>query len=254
MSVHPRSADQRSMWCASQYEAGRSQPCQRHPPSRIASASRCRAVNSRDGARVVFEMPDPGTTAALVSECLGRDDHPHAGLACAEHGLGVGEGSRAEHVEEQVVRELVVGARIGRQLLRPLPLVGIDEPGATAAGPQRGIQHRGDPRATEVVERDRPAPDAVAVGPGAERAAREPGVEAAFGALGIEVVAHGARRARQFFHGARERLVDELNGGEGPRVAGRGIRLCVVDGRWFAETAEDRVAPSRRRGRGRWPR
>lgn len=45
-SVRPP-RDHSMMWWASHHEGGRSQPGKRHPPSRAASAMRCRGENSR---------------------------------------------------------------------------------------------------------------------------------------------------------------------------------------------------------------
>ena len=75
-----------------------------------------------------------GAFAARHSvDCRLCDDDAHAGLTRPEDRPGIGERSRAQHVEEEIVGELVVGAGIGRELIGARLLVGIDEARPSAA-------------------------------------------------------------------------------------------------------------------------
>ena len=77
-----------------------------------------------------------------VGDLVLHDLHQsHPGLPGPEDTLGIGERSGAQHVEEQVVCELVVGALVVGQPYRSLALGGVDEPGAATARAQRAVEH-----------------------------------------------------------------------------------------------------------------
>ena len=223
MSVRPACLTNSSMWCASQYEAGRSQPRMRHPPSRIASATRCfggrgelrgrgragcrrrrrlrcvfrrRSMGgeqpTRHGRVGVFEESDGRAAPERVRVRGGGRDDADAGLAGSEDGLGVGESAGPEHVEDEVVCQLFIRARIVHQLVGTRLLGRIDEPGSSATGTQGGRDDGVDPGASLIIESEAAAPGAVPVEPGAECAALEPLLESPLGTGRVEQIPDGA--------------------------------------------------------------
>ncbi|WP_309067056.1 hypothetical protein [Microbacterium sp.] len=99
----------------------------RHTPG-VADALRGRC----DGPRVAVVLSVCG---GRLAGARGHHLHDaHAGLPRAEHGFRVGEGSGAQHIHEQVVAELVVGAVVGDEVGGAFAFVGGDEAGSAAAG------------------------------------------------------------------------------------------------------------------------
>src|SRR5690606_22290194 len=84
----------------------------------------------------------------------GRDD-PDARLAGAEDRWGLGERAGAEHVEEEIVGELVVRAGIRDELVCAGLLRRVDEPRPAAAGAKCGGDDRIDPGVAFVIELER---------------------------------------------------------------------------------------------------
>jgi hypothetical protein len=96
------------------------------------------AIDDRTGESraAVFGAPrrQHATERVSTADRVGGHDHPHARLSCAEHVGCRGERTRLEHVDEEVVRELVVRSRVLLERGSGLPLGGVDE----ARAPRRG--------------------------------------------------------------------------------------------------------------------
>jgi hypothetical protein len=207
---------------------------------------------ARQDSTVLLSMTDREEAAQRVSRTDGvfDDDHPHPRLTHAEYVWRLSESAGAEDIDEQVVRELLVGSRICDQLLGLSTLLVGDEAGPSASGAQGGVEHRLHPQPHLVVERDVPAALPVGVDPHPIRATLKPLREPLFGPDRIEKVADDPRPLRQLFGSQRARLVDEVERGEGPRLA-HGSRRMVgkmfsVVAAWFAETSSNGVELSGR--------
>ena len=195
----------------------------------------------RDGGLVVFGQPYRGPAVRLRrARCL-RDEHPYACLLRPEDRRRVGERSGAHHVEEQVVGELIVRARIGHEILGAGLLGRVDEPWATAPRPEGAVEDGLQPGAAQVVEDDGAVANPVGIGPQAERPPLEPLVEAAFGAFRVELVPDGAGSAGEFFDRPLGGLGGKLLGRQRPHLRDvlRGRR--VVNGRRLAKPAENHI-------------
>ncbi|WP_460818375.1 hypothetical protein, partial [Microbacterium petrolearium] len=130
-------------------------------------------------------------------------------------------------------------------------LVGVDEPGTAAAGPQGRVDHGPHPRRTLVVEHDLRVLDAVRVRPHPERACLEPGQEPSLRTFRVQPVPQHPCRGGEILDRALGRHGDQLLGREPPRLhcgirAGRRRILRRGAGGWVAEAAENRVHLRRR--------
>jgi hypothetical protein len=126
--------------------------------------------------------------------------------------------SEPARIDDQVVRELLVAARVVDEFFRVLLLIGVDESWAAAAGPHGGIHDAAHPLVGLVVEVDVAVLRAVGIAPGAERSPFVPLPESACGTLRVESVTNRAGQLRELLDRADGRLRDELLGGEAPRL------------------------------------
>ncbi|GAA1694626.1 hypothetical protein GCM10009808_09630 [Microbacterium sediminicola] len=197
---------------------------------------------ARECVAAVFRVAHPHHPPERIprADRIGDDDHPHARLTGAEHILGAGESPGPQRVDEEVVLELLVGARIVGQLRRRIALIHRDKPRTTPSRPHRRRQHGLHEQCHLVVEGDVSVVLAVLVDPHPQRPLLEPLLESAFRAHGVEDVAHRPRASAQFFDvRARSGLIDESLGGDAPRECG-GLCIHAIDRR-FAEPHPDRI-------------
>ena len=207
------------------------------------------AVDDRSGKGVaaVFGVPGLDEAADRVPWPLSFADHDDAypGLTCPEDIGGVGECPGTDEIDEQVVFELLVAARIVREFLR-CGAVGIrDEPGATPPGAQRGGEGRPQPERHLIVENDVAVVLSVLVDPCAQRPLLIPLLEPVLGADRVEDVSQLPGPRPQLFNGRpSHRLIDEGLGCDRPREHG-GCRVYTLS-LGLTQTTANRIVLGRR--------
>ena len=173
-----------------------------------------------EGVSVVLGVTcgDEAAERVARSRLVLDDDHPHPGLADTEDVGGVGNSSCAKNVDEKVILELFVAARVGDEV-RSGGALGIrDEPRPAAPGSQSRSEHRPHEQRHLVVERDVAVMLAVLVDPHPNGALLVAVLEPARRPGRVEDVAHLPRPASQFLDRcALDRLVDECLRRDRPR-------------------------------------
>ena len=155
----------------------------------VGAVGATRMVRSGGCAGRVREVP-------LVIHYLHELD---ASLSHPKHGFGSCNRTGAQHIDEQVVGELMVCARIVLQRLRSGLLGGSNETRAAAARAKRAVDDRAHPLGRLVIEHKLSVGQPVGVNPEPKRTPFVSRQEALFGALGVEQIAHRAGLLRKFF-------------------------------------------------------
>ena len=182
---------------------------------------------SRNRHHVVFTVRDRSSHTLRIHDL----HESHAGLAGSEHSLRIGKSARAQHIEDKVVRELVVRARIINERRSPFPLVRVNKPRATTPRTHRRSQHRLQEQITFVVEHDARALLAILITVRAERPLLEPRRKPCLRTLRVKKIPDAPRLMTQLLRRALTRRIDQLLGRLRPRrtrvFARRGNRLSI---------------------------
>ena len=178
-------------------------------------------TDAGDRVAAVFEV----TGGAHAPERIARtgrvfhDDHPHAGLAGAEHVRCRRQRPSAEHGCDQVVGDLVVRPRVGQQFLGRRAFVIAHEARPSAPGTERGIDQRPPPGGGFVVEGDPRVLDSVGIRPHPVGATVESPSLPLLSTDRIQSVPHLACASRELFDLDALSLGDQLDCGERPHLA-----------------------------------
>lgn len=156
---------------------------------------------------------DHAAERVAATRLILHDDHPHSGLPHAEDVSGFGYRAGTQHVDEEVVLELLVGARIIDEVGSRGAFGIRDEAGSTAAGPKCRGEHRPHEKRDLVIEGDVAVVLSVLVDPHPNGALLVAVLEPACRSCWVEDVAHLPSSAAQVLDScARCGVVDERLG------------------------------------------
>ena len=170
----------------------------------------------------------------------------HARLPNPEHRLGIGCRPDLQHVEKQVMRQLVIRSRVFEQLLRARLLCDTDESRPSPARPECGIDDVSNPLGRFGVEHELAVGRTFVIGPHSKRPSLVLREKSCFGAQRIEQISKRAGLLCQFFNRHVCGIRHKFFRGKQPGGTRNAPVICRLAAGRLAETTSDCIVLSRR--------
>ena len=118
-----------------------------------------------DNDSVFFQERDSGASSSFSRFSVDYCHDAHPGLTYAHDLFCIGERAAAEHIDEQIMHELLIAARVGDERFCLGFLGRVNEPRATSPRTQRRIDQVPHPRARLVIKHERPPKGTLGITP-----------------------------------------------------------------------------------------